>query len=58
VPFPDSAQAPPDSSNWKYLYVGAGGNLYQPEGRGARTDVTDADCDAAKLKHKAKAGVV
>ena len=38
----------------KYLYVGAGGNLYQPEDLGARSDVTDADCDAAKLKHKAK----
>ena len=37
----------------KYLYVGAGGSLYQPEDLGARTDVTDADCDAAKLKHKA-----
>jgi hypothetical protein len=41
-----------------YLYVGAGGSLYQPEDLGARTDVTDADCDASKLKHKAKAGVV
>jgi hypothetical protein len=37
----------------KYLYVAAGGSLYQPEDLGARTDVTDADCDAAKLKHKA-----
>jgi hypothetical protein len=25
---------------------------------GARTDVTDADCDAAKLKHKAKQPIV
>ena len=41
----------------KYLYVGTGGSLYQPEDRGARTDVTDADCDAAKLKHKATARV-
>ena len=39
----------------KYLYVGAGGRLYQPEDLGERTDVTDADCDAAKLKHKATA---
>ena len=42
----------------KYLYVGAGGSLYQPEDLGARTDVTDADCDAAKLKHKAKQPIV
>jgi ATP-dependent DNA ligase len=41
----------------KYLYVGAGGRLYQPEDLGERTDVTDADCDAAKLKHKATARV-
>ena len=41
----------------KYLYVGTGGSLYQPEDRGARTDVTDADCDAEKLKHKATARV-
>ena len=38
----------------KYLYVGTGGSLYQPEDLGARSDVTDSDCDAAKLKHKAK----
>jgi ATP-dependent DNA ligase len=36
----------------KYLYVGAGGHLYQPEDWGARLDVTDADCTYAQLKIK------
>jgi hypothetical protein len=39
----------------KYLYVGVGGRLYQPEDWGAREDVTDADCSFTQLKHKAKA---
>jgi bifunctional non-homologous end joining protein LigD len=36
----------------KYLYVGAGGHLYQSEDWGARTDVTDADCTWTQLKLK------
>jgi bifunctional non-homologous end joining protein LigD len=36
----------------KYLYVGAGGHLYQSEDWGARTDVTAADCAHAQLKFK------
>ena len=36
----------------KYLYVGAGGHLYQPEDWGARTDVTAADCLYSSLKQK------
>jgi bifunctional non-homologous end joining protein LigD len=36
----------------RYLYVGAGGRLYQPEHLTNRDDVTDADCAWEKLKHK------
>lgn len=36
----------------KYLYLGVGGHLYQPEDLGARTDVTDADCKIEQLKIK------
>ena len=36
----------------KYLYVGAGGHLYQPEDWGAREDVTAADCAYSSLKQK------
>jgi hypothetical protein len=36
----------------KYLYVGVGGHLYQPEDWGAREDVTPADCGYHQLKLK------
>jgi len=36
----------------KYLYVGAGGRLYQPEDLGPRTDVDASDCTWAQLKQK------
>jgi bifunctional non-homologous end joining protein LigD len=36
----------------KYLYVGNGGRLYQPEDLGPRSDVDDSDCGWGQLKIK------
>jgi bifunctional non-homologous end joining protein LigD len=45
----------PESGTYRevaYLYVGAGGRLYQPEDLGPRTDVDASDCTWAQLKQK------